>query len=241
MTSIIATLKKVDWRTVWRPMATIGIVVTVGNFLVLGFGEQNGMDWFGVFALIIGLALFSKAKESDDPGQLYICAYYVSFAFFLLSPLLHIATTEKVWIVGDKTTLNTKVLLRSPFAPLATSILKEKNITIRSWAKTKDDKMVICSISGDFRLTDDENVVISRFSTMKDPDKEIHLLLLKILDGLYEKAVAQRNVSELATPMGKLALEVEISDAATTAVKQIGLKRNGSIVTSEFHPYFVDK
>lgn len=234
-------LKKIDWNIVRRTLIGIGVVLGLCNLAAGGIGEGNLMALFGVAALIAGFVMFDEAEDQYGFWRyVYVSAYSILFALFFLAPLLHFTTRGKVWVVDGKTTLNSDILIRSPFAPLATSIQKRQYLSGSLNALTKNGVTVSGFVTGEFRLSDDERVVLSRFAALEDPNKEIDDLLMKTLSESFEKTIARMSVAEIAALPSTFTLEVGIGDAAT-AVNLLGLKRNGSIVVSSLHPYFVDK
>lgn len=241
--TVIGTFKKVDWVKTLSALVIVAAIVSILNLVVLLEVEENALSWFGMIAFIGGWIMYFRSRGPIDSLERYFCigAYCVLFAFFFISPLLHVPTVDKVWIIDGKTTLNNEVLLRPPFAPFATSIQKKQPFIGFMKSSTKDGVPIAGTVTGEFRLADDnESVVLSRFGSVKDPDKEVDVLLMQTLHGFFEKAMARMNAAEVAALPSHFTLEVDIGDAAA-AVNLLGLKRNGSIIVSNIHPYFVDK
>lgn len=242
MTSaVMGGLEKPVWRKALSALAFVAAIGIAGNFAIISLTEGNNFSWFGVVAVIGGLIALSMGTDEDDLWRRawYFVATIISFAFFLVSPYVHVATQEKVWIVDGKTSLKNATLIRSPFAPIATSVQIKQNLSVGYWETTKDGVAVSGLVSGHFRVTDDEEMIVSRFSKGY-PDFIVKKELTETLDKLFEKTVSRKTAAEIAALPSSFALELDVGDGAA-AIKQLGLKRNGTILVSDIHPYFVDK
>lgn len=214
--------------------------------LLAFFSEMNHMFWPSLIGTGVAFLVVGVYEEEDGRVPFFTRKNWdglsvMSAALLLVvgAPLLHFADQGKVWIVDGKTSLDNAVLIRSPFTPFATSIDKKQDISIMFTAVTKEGISVVGTVAGAFRLTDNESEIVSHIGARKNPDLEIRRELVGILSRAFGDALARRNVADISALANNFALEVDVATAA--AVKQLGLRRNGSIIVYNLHPYLVEQ
>jgi len=231
----------VSQKHIWLATLTALLVVDVYTALL----EGNHMFWFALIAAVVAVVSIDVFEEDGRVGLFTrenrggLAVVSAAFLFVIGAPLLHFVDGSKIWIVGDKTSIDNAVLIRSPFAPLATSIDKRHDIAFRSVAVTKEGISVMGIVTGAFRLADDEGEIVSVMGARKNPNLEIRRDLIDMVDKAFGDAIARRNVADISALANDFALEVDVATAVT--VKQLGLRRNGFIAVSNLHPYFVDR
>ena len=244
MTSKVSGGWDINWKLVREIVTFVGILAiittVVVSLILLGVSEGNGMVIYGSVSLVVGIAVYFELSLSNTISRFGLHAWPAAFfLFFLVSPFLHFADKGKVWIVDGKTTLGNSFLVRLPFMmPTATSVTRNQDARMSLVASTKEGVPVRGTVTGDFRLTDDENEIISRLGTAEDPDMVLRAELKEIMSRAFSNAIARRSVADISVS-NNFALDVDVGTA--TAVKQLGLRRNGIITVSGLQPYFMDR
>ncbi len=214
------------------------------NDVEIGLREGNGMAIFGIIAAFI--ALFVMIFSESNAGRRFLVEGDRLLSRVLIAttwlactlPLLHLADSGKVWIVGKQTTLTNFCLIKTPFTSLAVSVGKNKGAAVISTATTKDGYRITGTVFGAFRLTEDEGELVSRIGVAKDPDAELNIALLRVLDTAFRDALAHTNVADLSRS-GSLAIDSDVGIAAI--VQQLGVRRNGVFTVSSLHASFIDR
>lgn len=200
----------------------------------IGFYERNGMV---VIGLVLLFSLVGVDQYSLEKGKwtLFRSDLAIGLLLSLGASSLHLEDGNKVWIVGNKTTLTNTFLFRMPFTPLATSVKKDQGIWNKSFtAWSKKGVLVKGVVFAEIRLTDDEKELLTHIGAMKDPDKEIKEALLEVIGKAFSDAIAKREVIESG-------FDLDVDVGTDSVVKHLGLRRNGLISVFGLRPQFIDK
>lgn len=218
-------------------------------YILLGFYgisvaglEGNSFVWWGVaFGIAFTVALFIITDDFDsDKREKSSRLLIVGPLLIVAASFVHLQGSEKVWIVDGETTMSSSFLLTYPSSDYAQGISVDQSSSFRtSPAKTKDGASLRARISGSFRLTENEQMLIGiargNNRTERGVERTIERALMEALDKSFAKIIATKELSEINNN-----LVLEFNTGSLPDLEKIGVKRNGEIKISDLHVQFVD-
>lgn len=155
---------------------------------------------------------------------------------FFLSAFLFASGTDKgVWILGERTSLNSGQLIAFPFVQTIKYLTFNQEQYLSSTATTKDGVKVNANLYVNLQLISDQGVIV-RVAKSPYPKASIRSSVTQIVASRFQTSIAEKNLSELQST---LVLEYNTGkQVGQEILSSSGVRWNGVLSVADLHPYF---